>query len=63
MSETLITDELSNSKVAAVFADAGRAHDAARDVAAALSLDAAQVKVISPAEPAQPCLESPAWPR
>ena len=51
MSETLITDELSNSKVAAVFADAGRAHDAARDVAAALSLDAAQVKVISPAEP------------
>lgn len=51
MSETLITDELSNSKVAAVFPDADAARDAARDVAAALSLDAAQVKLITPAEP------------
>lgn len=51
MSETPITGEASNSKVAAVFATAGAARDAARELAEALSLDAAQVKVITPSEP------------
>lgn len=52
MSETSpIIGELSNSKVAAVFAQPGAARDAAQGVAAALSLEAAQVQLITPAEP------------
>lgn len=52
MSETSpITGELSNSKVAAVFPRAADAHEAARAVAAALSLGSGQVQVITPAEP------------
>ena len=52
MSETSpITGELSNSKIAAVFPRAAHAHEAARAVAVALSLGAAQVQVITPAEP------------
>lgn len=51
MSETPITGEASNSKVAAVFATAAAARDAAREVADALALDAGQVKVITPDDP------------
>lgn len=52
MSETSpITGELSNSKVAAVFPDEHVARRAARDVAAALMLGAAQVQVITADEP------------
>lgn len=51
MSGTPITGESSNSKVAAVFATAGAARDAARELAGALSLDAGQVKVITASEP------------
>ena len=51
MSQTSpITGELSNSKVAAVFANESAARQAAQGVAAALSLGAAQVQVITPAE-------------
>jgi hypothetical protein len=42
---------LSNSKVAAVFAQEGVARQAAQAVAAALSLEAAQVQLITPREP------------
>ena len=52
MSETsAITGELSNSKLAAVFPDEAAARAAAQLVSAALSLDAAQVQVITPSEP------------
>jgi len=52
MSETSpITGELSNSKVAAVFAQESTARQAANAVASALSLGAAQVQVITPSEP------------
>lgn len=52
MSETsLITGELSNSKIAAVFPHAAEAQAAAVALAAALSLSAAQVQVITPMEP------------
>jgi hypothetical protein len=52
MSETSpITGELSNSKVAAVFAQESAARQAANAVASALSLGAAQVQVITPSEP------------
>ena len=46
-----LSGELSNSKIAAVFPDASRARLAAQAVTAALSLGAAQVQVITPAEP------------
>lgn len=46
-----ITGELSNSKVAAVFPSASAAREAARQVASSLSLDAAQVQLITPTEP------------
>lgn len=46
-----ITGELSNSKVAAVFARESTAHAAARALSAALSLGEAQVQVIAPDEP------------
>ncbi|MFC5578249.1 hypothetical protein ACFPOA_09540 [Lysobacter niabensis] len=46
-----ITGELSNSKVAAVFAHESAARQAAQGVAAALSLGVAKVQVIAPAEP------------
>lgn len=48
---TLLTGELSNSKVAAVFPSESEARRAAAAVSAALSLGAAQVQVITPAEP------------
>lgn len=52
MSETSpITGELSNSKVAAVFADEAAARQAAQAVMQALSLKSAQVQVIAPGEP------------
>ena len=52
MSETSpIIGELSNSKVAAVFANEADARAAAQAVASALSLGSAQVQVITPAEP------------
>ena len=51
MSETSpITGELSNSKVAAVFADPATARQAAETVTQSLSLTAAQVQVITPGE-------------
>ena len=51
MSETsVITGELSNSKVAAVFPQEFTARQAARGVASALSLEMAQVQVITPDE-------------
>jgi len=46
-----IIGELSNSKVAAVFANEADARAAAQAVASALSLGSAQVQVITPAEP------------
>lgn len=46
-----ITGEVSNSKVAAVFPQEMAARQAAEGVSAALSLGAAQVQVITPAEP------------
>ena len=46
-----ITGELSNSKVAAVFPRESEARKAAEGVSAALSLEMAQVQVITPAEP------------
>lgn len=52
MSDTSpITGELSNSKVAAVFANEEGARRAAQAVAARLGLGAAQVQVITPGEP------------
>ena len=52
MSETSpITGELSNSKVAAVFQHQAMAREAARGVAVALGLGAAQVQLITPDEP------------
>ena len=52
MSDTSpISGELSNSKIAAVFPRQADAKAAAAAVAAALSLGAAQVQVITPAEP------------
>ena len=48
---TPITAELSNSKVAAVFATESAAREAAQAVSAQLSLGAAQVQVIMPSEP------------
>ena len=48
---TPITAELSNSKVAAVFAAESAAREAAQAVSAQLSLGAAQVQVITPSEP------------
>jgi hypothetical protein len=48
---SLISGELSNSKIAAVFPQDSSARQAARDVVAALSLDPAQVLVIAPDEP------------
>lgn len=52
MSDTSpITGELSNSKIAAVFPRQADARAAAQAVAAALSLGAAQVQVITPSEP------------
>ena len=51
MSETSpITGELSNSKVAAVFAQESTARRAAELVVSALALEAAQVQVITPSE-------------
>jgi hypothetical protein len=51
MSETSpVTGELSNSKVAAVFAELGAARRAAEGVAGELSLGSAQVQVIVPGE-------------
>src|SRR6476620_9365723 len=46
-----ITGELSNSKVAAVFPRESAARKAAEGVSAAVSLEMAQVQVITPAEP------------
>jgi len=46
-----ITGELSNRKVAAVFPREAAARKAAEGVSAALSLEMAQVQVITPAEP------------
>lgn len=46
-----ITGELSNSKVAAVFADEAVARRAAEAIAATLALGEAQVQVITPDEP------------
>ncbi|MFP7721724.1 hypothetical protein [Lysobacter sp. A3-1-A15] len=52
MSETSsITGELSNSKVAAVFASESLARQAADAVTSALSLGSAQVQVVTPDEP------------
>lgn len=52
MPETsVITGELSNSKIAAVFPRESTARQAALGVAQALSLTQAQVQVITPAEP------------
>ncbi len=52
MSQTSpITGELSNSKVAAVFADTATARQAADTVIRSLSLTPAQVRVITPDEP------------
>ena len=52
MSETSpITGELSNSKVAAVFASESAARQAAGAVAKVLALGPAQVQVVTPAEP------------
>lgn len=48
---TLLTGEVSNSKVAAVFPSLPEARRAAAAVSTALSLGAAQVQVITPAEP------------
>jgi len=45
---SLISGERYNSKVAAVFADATAANEAARTIAAALSLQPVQVQVIAP---------------
>jgi hypothetical protein len=50
MSETALTGEVSNSKVAAVFDTAAAARSAAADVVQALGLEAAQVQVITPDE-------------
>ena len=47
---TGLTGEVSNSKVAAVFGSQADARRAARAVAAALSLEAAQVQVIAPGQ-------------
>lgn len=52
METSALTGELSNSKVAAVFDDAGKAREAAEAVGAALGLGAAQVQVVVPGEPA-----------
>ncbi len=46
-----LTGEVSNSKVAAVFASQAEARHVAAAVTEALSLDAAQVRVIAPGEP------------
>ncbi|MBZ4038874.1 GlsB/YeaQ/YmgE family stress response membrane protein [Novilysobacter selenitireducens] len=52
MSETsLLTGELSNSKVAAVFDNASLARQAADAVAESLSLGPAQVQLVTPDEP------------
>lgn len=51
MSETALTGEVSNSKIAAVFDTASAARSAAADVVQALGLEAAQVQVITPDEP------------
>lgn len=52
MSDTSpLTGEASNSKLAAVFAQARDARAAAQAVATALSLEAGQVQVIAPTEP------------
>jgi hypothetical protein len=48
---TLVTGEVSNSKVAAVFAQEFSARQAASGVADALSLVPSQVQVITPVEP------------
>jgi hypothetical protein len=48
---SLVTGEVSNSKVAAVFAQEFTAREAARGVSAALSLTQAQVQIITPGEP------------
>jgi hypothetical protein len=51
MSETALTGEISNSKIAAVFDTASAARSAAADAVQALGLQAAQVQVITPDEP------------
>lgn len=51
MSDSPLTGELSNSKLAAVFDDAAIAHAAAAALTAATDLQAAQVEVITPDEP------------
>jgi hypothetical protein len=51
MSDSPLTGEHSNSKLAAVFDDAATARAAAAAITAATDLQAAQVKVITPDEP------------
>ncbi|MBB1471743.1 MULTISPECIES: riboflavin biosynthesis protein RibA [unclassified Luteimonas] len=48
--ETVLTGEVSNSKVVAVFATAGAARDAATSVQASLGLQPAQVQLLLPGE-------------
>jgi VIT1/CCC1 family predicted Fe2+/Mn2+ transporter len=49
--ETVLTGEVSNSKVVAVFASAAAAREAAASVQAALGLQPAQVQLLLPGEP------------
>lgn len=49
--ESPITGEVSNSKVAAVFATEAAAREAAEGVRSALDLDATQVQVVTPMDP------------
>ena len=51
VSDTPITGEVSNSKLAAVFDSAAAARDAAAAVAEAVGLQPVQVQVIAPGEP------------
>lgn len=51
MATTLITDEYSNHKLAAVFHSAKRAQDAAGALVTRLGLGEAQVQVVAPGEP------------
>lgn len=51
MPTTLLTDEYSNHKLAAVFHSAPRARDAARSLVSRLGLGAAQVQLLAPGDP------------
>ncbi|MGY1457872.1 MULTISPECIES: hypothetical protein [unclassified Luteimonas] len=51
MSDSPVSGEVSNSKLAAVFDSAGAARDAAAAMIAEIGLQPAQVKVIAPDEP------------